>query len=80
MQKEKIYWLIEKFRKTPSPTIEIVATLFACWEELIGENEAVHQDNLLRKFYAWSEFKEKYSKEDVLRQRDWMIANSLIPI
>lgn len=79
-QQEKIYWLLDIFRKTKSPTIEIVATLFACWEELNSENKFVTDDNLLGKFYEWSEFKEKYSKEDVIKQKSWMIENSLIPI
>jgi hypothetical protein len=76
---EKINWLIEIFRKTKSPTIEIIATLFACWEELNSENKIVTDDNLLEKFYGWSEFKEKYQKGEVIKQKNWMIANSLIP-
>jgi type I restriction enzyme, S subunit len=79
-QKEKIYWLIETFRKTKSPTIEIIATLFACWEEIINENRVVTDDVLLERFYGWSEFKEKYSNEEILRQKEWMIENSLVPI
>lgn len=79
-QQEKIYWLIEIFRKTKSPTIEIIATLFACWEELNTENKIVSDDNLLEKFYGWSEFKEKYLKEEVIKQKEWMIENALIPI
>lgn len=78
-QQEKIYWLIETFRKTKSATIEIIATLFACWEELINERKSITDEMLLEKFYNWSEFKEKYSKNEVLKQRDWMIENSLIP-
>lgn len=79
-QQEKIYWLLDIFRKTKSSTIEIVATLFACWEELNVENKLASDNNLLEKFYGWSEFKEKYPKDEVIKQKDWMIENSLVPI
>lgn len=79
-QTEKINWLIETFRKIKSPTIEIIATLFACWEEIIYEKRILTDDILLDKFYGWSEFKEKYSKDEVLKQKLWMIDNSLVPI
>ena len=79
-QQEKIYWLIETFRKTKSATIEIIATLFACWEELIDEKKMITDDNILEKFYGWSEFKEKYPKNEVLKQKEWMMENSLVPI
>ena len=79
-QKDKIYWLLETFRKTKSSTIEIIATLFACWEDILSENQIPSDDILLEKFYGWSEFKEKYSRQEVLIQKEWMIENSLIPI
>lgn len=79
-QTEKINWLIETFRKIKSPTIEIIATLFVCWEEIIYEKRVLTDDILLDRFYAWSEFKEKYPKEEVLKQKLWMIDNSLVPI
>lgn len=78
-QKDRIYWLIETFRKTTSATIEIVATLFACWEDILAENKSITDTALLEKFYNWSEFKQKYPKTEVLKQKEWMIQNSLIP-
>jgi type I restriction enzyme, S subunit len=78
-QKDKIYWLIEIFRKVKSDRIEIITTLFACWEEILNEKEKVTDDILLEKFFNWSEFKEKFSKESVLKEIPWMIDNSLIP-
>lgn len=79
-QQEKISWLIELFRKIKSDSIEIVATLFACWEEIHNEKRILTDDTLLEKFFNWSEFKEKYSRERVLKEKVWMIENSLVPI
>jgi len=80
LQQEKIHWLINTFRKVKSPTIEIVATLFACWEEILNEGQVVTDSVLLKKFYAWSAVKEKYTETEVLQQKEWMIEHSLIPV
>lgn len=78
-QMESIYHLIHLFEDTNSARIEIVATLFACWEELILNNHMVNDASLLSKFYEWSEFKGNYSAEQVKSALRWMESNSVVP-
>ncbi|MEJ0103136.1 MAG: hypothetical protein WDO19_11505 [Bacteroidota bacterium] len=53
-EKEKISWLISTFRKVKTGRVEIIATLFACWEELLQERKEATENNLITKFFAWS--------------------------
>jgi len=78
-EKEKIHWLIDTFRKVKSNRVEIIATLFACWEELLNEGKEASNDNLSTKFFAWSTLKQKFNKEDVIKEIPWMIDNKLFP-
>ncbi|TSD66305.1 hypothetical protein FFF34_002570 [Inquilinus sp. KBS0705] len=78
-QVESIYHLIQLFENTNSASIEIVATLFACWEEMILKNQLVNDTALLSKFYDWSEFKRNYSAEQVKSALRWMESNGIVP-
>lgn len=75
-----IYDLIGLFRTCTSGHIEIVATLFACWLRLLEKKQSVSEEQLLKDFYAWSEEKSKFSKDEVLNSYKWMKIHSLTPI
>lgn len=79
-EKEKISWLIDTFKKVKTDRVEIIATLFACWEELLTEKLDASEDNLITRFFLWSTDKQKFSKQQVLTEIPWMIENNLIPI
>ncbi|MDQ9037234.1 restriction endonuclease subunit S [Acinetobacter seifertii] len=74
-----IYELIGLFRTCTSGHIEIVATLFACWLRLLEQKQIVTEEQLLKDFYAWSEEKKKFSKDEVLNSYKWMHQYSVIP-
>ncbi|MDV7609183.1 restriction endonuclease subunit S [Acinetobacter baumannii] len=74
-----IYELIGLFRTCTSGHIEIVATLFACWLRLLEKKQSVTEEQLLKDFYAWSEEKKKFSKDEVLNGYKWMQQYSVIP-
>ncbi|MGN6211508.1 hypothetical protein [Parafilimonas sp.] len=78
-EKEKIHWLIDTFRKVKSPRVEIIATLFACWEELLKRQLEVNDRNLLTYFFNWSEAKQKFTEGEVLKEIPWMRENNLFP-
>jgi type I restriction enzyme S subunit len=78
-QVESIYHLIQLFEDTNSARIEIVATLFACWEEMILDNQLVNDESLLKRFYDWSEFKGNYSNNQVKSALRWMESNGIVP-
>jgi hypothetical protein len=76
---EKIHWLINTFRKVKSTRVEIIATLFACWEEILKMRMNVTDTNLLTLFFNWSEAKQKFTKDEVQKEIPWMKDNSLFP-
>ncbi|WP_353167516.1 restriction endonuclease subunit S [Acinetobacter sp.] len=76
----EIYDLIGLFRTSKSDHIEIVATLFACWLRLLEQKRLVTEEQLLKDFYAWSEEKKKFGKNEVLNGYKWMKIHSLTPI
>lgn len=61
--------IINLFRKAKSDAVEIVATLYACWEEILDKNEILSDNLLIQRFYEWSEEKSKYQEKTV---REWL--------
>jgi len=79
-QNDKFQWLIKTFGKEKTDKVELVATLFACWKELIEKKIAVNEENLISLFYSWSERKQQFPKSRVIKAIDWMKQNKLTPI
>jgi hypothetical protein len=78
--RDKIEWFITTFRKEKTDKVELIATLYACWLELINESLPVTDTNLMKRLYAWSEAKQKYSSDDVITGIEWMKNNSVVPL
>jgi len=76
---EEIHHLIQLFENSRSARIEIVATLFSCWEDMLIKNQLVNDAALLTNFYDWSEFKSKYPKEKVIDALRWMEGQGITP-
>lgn len=76
----EIYDLIGLFRTSKSDHIEIVATLFACWLRLLEQKRLVTEEQLLKDFYAWSQEKKRFSKDEVLNGYKWMKQNLVVPL
>lgn len=61
-----IQYIIDTFKKAKSSTVEIVATLYACMENILEEKNTIYSENLLiQRFYEWSEEKQKFSEDEV---------------
>jgi hypothetical protein len=76
----KIQWFINTFRKEKTDKIELIATLYACWLELINEKIPVTDNTLIKRLYAWSEAKQKYSSADANAAINWMKDNNVVPL
>ncbi|MFT3738481.1 MAG: hypothetical protein QM786_06965 [Breznakibacter sp.] len=77
---ERIQWFIDTFRKEKTDKVELIATLYACWMELISKKQIVSETSLLSLLYSWSKEKIKYSNEEALKAIQWMKDNSVIPL
>ncbi len=71
--------IINLFRKARSEEMEAVATLYACWEELLQSGNDISNDLLTSKFYAWSEQKSRFPVEKIEKTIEWMNKNGIVP-
>ncbi|APY24912.1 Type I restriction modification DNA specificity domain protein [Leptospira borgpetersenii str. 4E] len=78
-EQENIFSLIKKFRTTKSDTVEIVATLYACLENMIEQKETFSESLLLKKFYDWSDRKKVFDELEVRRVFQRMKDYGILP-
>ncbi|UML81909.1 restriction endonuclease subunit S [Leptospira kirschneri] len=78
-EQENIFSLIKKFRTTKSDTVEIVATLYACLENMIEQKETFSESLLLKKFYDWSDRKKVFDELEVRRVFKRMKDSGILP-
>lgn len=71
--------IIGLFRRARSEEMEAVATLYACWEELLESGNEMSSDLLTTKFYAWSEQKSRFPVEKLEKTISWMTENGIVP-
>lgn len=77
---DNIQLIINLFRKEKTNFVELVATLYSCWAEIIANNDTFSEELILNKLYAWSKEKKKYTEFEVRNTINWMRDKSLIPI
>ena len=75
----KIQWIIDLFRVAKSDQIEIVATLYAVWKQMLSENSGFSDDILVKRFYEWSEEKSKFPQEKIQKAITWMKQEGIVP-
>lgn len=61
-----VQYIINTFKQAKSSAIEIVATLYACMENILAEKNVIYSEALLlQRFYEWSEEKQKFTENEV---------------
>jgi hypothetical protein len=76
---EKIDWLISSFKTSRTTTVELIATLFSCWKEVLNSEEEFSEELLIKTFYDWSKEKKKFDIKDVKNGIQWMKNKNLVP-
>jgi len=76
---ESINEIIITFKSAYSNQIELVATLYACWKEILSNKDIFSEELLIECFYKWSVEKEKFSKDQVLKAIIWMKEKGICP-
>lgn len=71
--------LIGLFKTKKSSEIEAVATLYACWEEILNSGISFSKSILIDRFFAWSEEKRKFSERQVNEVIAWMEKYGIFP-
>jgi type I restriction enzyme S subunit len=62
-ESESIQFIIDRFKTIKSDIVEIVATLYACLDNMQNENVIFSEALLIQRFYEWSEEKKKFSEK-----------------
>ena len=76
---ESIQYIIDTFKTAKSDQVEIVGTLYACWNKLIDEKQIVSDELLTKHFYEWSEEKAKFEKNRIIKALRWMETKGIVP-
>jgi hypothetical protein len=71
--------MIQTFVKFDSDSVEIVATLYAAWNDLLADQVQVSDDKIIEAFYRWDASKLKFNRERLTGALEWMRAKNLIP-
>lgn len=77
-EKEAVNELLTKFKHSTWDQCEIIATLYAVWNNRIIQNELINDALLKQDFLDWDKNKVKY-KDRLDTALDWMRNNSIIP-
>lgn len=78
-ESESIQFIIDRFKTIKSDIVEIVATLYACMDNMLNENVIFSEALLFQRFYEWSEEKKKFSEKEVERVFSRMKETGIIP-
>ena len=72
--------IVDRFRKLDTDQCEIVATLYACWNDRILESKSVSDDAIADEFLeAWHEKKRRFARPRLFKALHWMRDNKLVP-
>lgn len=77
-EKDIVDGLLAKFKKSRWDQCEIIATLYAVWNNRIIQNELINDALLKQDFLGWDKNKAKY-KDRLDAALDWMRNNNIIP-
>lgn len=75
-QLDKLFGLLSNATEATS---EIIATIYAVWNNFIIEKKSVSNKELIEAFYGWSQRKQQYTKAQILKGLQWLKENHLEP-
>jgi hypothetical protein len=78
-RKREVDRLIELFRPLDASRSEVVATLYACWNDLLLNGKDPSDPNIINAFYSWSPSKKKYARSDLIKSLGWMRRKGIVP-
>lgn len=76
---EQLNKLFELLYQTTEAEAEIIATLYAVWNNRIIEKRPVIDEELIQEFYQWSDRKQQYSEEQVIEGLQWLRIHQMEP-
>ena len=78
-ESQSIQFIIDRFKTIKSDIVEIVATLYACIDNILNENAIFSEALLIQRFYEWSDEKKKFSEDQIKRVFSRMKETGIVP-
>jgi hypothetical protein len=77
---DQVLGIIEACRNLSTDQAEIIATLHACWNDLILRQEPVTDDAVIAEFHGhWHPHKTRFSVTRLRKAIGWMRAHDFVP-
>jgi len=77
--REQLNKLFELLYQTTEAEAEIIATLYAVWNNRIIEKRTITDPELIKGFYQWSDRKHQYSEEQIQEGLQWLRIHQMEP-
>ena len=71
--------IIELFLPMDSNQAEIVATLYAAWNDLLATGIEPTEEHIFSEFYVWDEQKQRFDRSRLENALAWMREHGLVP-
>lgn len=75
----KLERLFSLLQNTTEAEAEIIATIYAVWNNRLIQSLAISDDLLIEDFYKWSKRKQQYTQEQILTGLNWLRTNDFKP-
>jgi len=80
VESHNITFVIETFRKFTTKQIELVGTIYACWQKALANKSIVSDQLLIRDVYEWHKSKkDKFSESQIIAAIGWMNEKGVFP-
>jgi len=76
---DAIMHLINTFRRWQTRNVELVATIYSCWEVILKEKTVLNEAIIVDRVYKFHKEKEKFKKSEIVDCYGWMIQNNIAP-
>lgn len=73
---ERLFSLLQNATEADA---EIIATIYAVWNNRLIQSLAISDDLLIEDFYKWSKRKQQYTQEQILTGLNWLRKNNFEP-
>jgi type I restriction enzyme S subunit len=77
---DKINFVIALMKEKNTDDSELVATIYAIWNNYIIQQRVLDAEILIDEIYDWSKSKAKFSKQGILAMWKWMKEVGLVPV
>lgn len=77
---DKINFIIGLLKDKNTDDSELVATIYAIWNNYIIQQQVLDAEILINEVYDWSKSKAKFSKQGILAMWKWMKEVGLVPV